>query len=83
LVIPDNWYWKDYDSAKVQKITKIIFDRMWFKPEIWKSYKIWDLEGIIKSTEWSWDFQIFMLDTNPRNTYENLIFKVKIDKITK
>jgi hypothetical protein len=25
LVIPDNWYWKDYDSAKVQKITKIIF----------------------------------------------------------
>jgi len=82
-ITPENWYWKDYKSSNVQNLTKMIFDRMWIKPEIWKSYKIWNLEGIIKWTEWNGDFQIFMLDTNPRNTYENLIFKVKIDKIIK
>ncbi|MFZ2150603.1 MAG: FKBP-type peptidyl-prolyl cis-trans isomerase [Candidatus Absconditicoccaceae bacterium] len=83
LVAPENGYGKNYDAAKVQKITKMIFDRMGLKPEIGKSYKIGDLEGIIKSTQGSGDFQVFMLDTNPRNTYENLIFKIKIDKITK
>ena len=83
FITPENGYKKEYDTLKVQKITKIIFDRMWINPEIWKTYKIWDLEGIVKWTEWNWDFQIFMLDTNPRNTYENLIFKIKIDKIAK
>jgi len=83
IVTPENWYAKDYDPTKIQKITKIIFDRIWLKPEIWNFYKIWDLEGIIKEKEWSWDFQIFMLDTNSRNTYENIIYKIKIAKITR
>lgn len=82
LIKPEAGYAKDYDISKVQKITKMIFDRIWIMPKIWKFYKIWELEGIIKSTEGNWDFQIFMLDTNPKNTYENLILKLKIEKIT-
>lgn len=80
---PELWYWKDYDNAKIQKIAKIIIDRLATKPEIWKPYKVGNLEGIIKGSEWDGDFKIFILDTNPRNTYENLMVKVKIDKITK
>jgi len=85
FIIPEYGYGKQYNPLKVQQIAKIIIDRNIkinkTNPEIWKLYKIWDIEGIIKSKEWKWDFQYFMLDINPRNTYENLIFKVKIDKI--
>jgi FKBP-type peptidyl-prolyl cis-trans isomerase 2 len=83
LVTPENGYIANYDASKVQKLTKIIFDRLWIKPKIGGNYKIWNLEGIIKWTEGTWDFQVFMLDTNPRETLDNLIFKVKIEKIFK
>lgn len=81
LVEANLWYWDKYDDTKVQQIAKFIFDRLNLIPELWKEYEIWNIKWKVKSIEWDWDYTIIMLDTNPRETYENLLFKVKIEKI--
>ena len=83
LINPENWFWNQYNKNNTHNISKIIFDRIWLEPKLWQYFKISDIQWIITATEWSGDNISYILDANPRQTYQNLIFKVKIENITK
>ncbi|MCF7835397.1 FKBP-type peptidyl-prolyl cis-trans isomerase [Candidatus Gracilibacteria bacterium] len=82
LVNPNVGYGDKYDDKNIQQLAKFIFDRLNLVPEMGKEYQIGDINGIVKGIQGDGDYTIVLLDTNPKETYQNLIFNVKIDEIS-
>ena len=79
-VTPDEWYGKQYNKFGLQKISKLLFDKM--------SDDTWDLSwikniagvtGVLKGMEKdSNGNEMVLRDINPRETWDNLVYKVTL-----
>lgn len=69
-VTPEMWYGKYYDKAKIQKIAK---ELIW-NDTTWAVVKIWNDDVTIVWFEWD----LVVLDINPKNTRENLVYEVDV-----
>ncbi len=83
-ITPDKWYGALYDTMKVQKISKFIFDKLKVDVTNGVTTKLWDIEGIIKWTETDGSGnQLVLFDINPRQTWDTLIYHVRITNLVK
>lgn len=77
-------YAKEYKPSMVQKISKTIFDKLHIEPKQWEKVKLGEMEWVIKWSETDKKgYESVLFDTNSRETYETLIYEVKIEKIEK
>ena len=79
-VTPDQWYGNRYNKFQLQKISKLLFDKMtngsgttsWIRVLAW-------IQGVLKGIEKDKDGNEMVLrDINPRETWENVIYKVTL-----
>lgn len=76
---PEQWYGKLYNKNNIQKISKLIFDKLSITPANWTTQKLDDIEGIVKWTEQDENGNTLVLfDINPRQTRDTLKYKVTI-----
>ncbi len=78
-IVPDQWYGKLYDVNNIQKISKLIFDKLSIKTEKWSMQKLGNFEGVVKGTEtdWSWS-TLVLFDINPRQTRDTLQYTITV-----
>ncbi|MCX6823932.1 MAG: FKBP-type peptidyl-prolyl cis-trans isomerase [candidate division SR1 bacterium] len=78
-IAPDKGYGKLYNANNIQRISKLIFDKLSIKPENGTTQKLGNIEGIIKGTENDGSGNALVLfDINPRQTRDTLKYKVTI-----
>jgi len=78
-ITPDKWYGKLYDANQIQKISKLIFDKLSITPKDWSMQKLGDIEWIVKWTEQDESGNTLVLfDINPRQTRDTLKYKITI-----
>mgnify|MGYP001805873197 CR=1 FL=1 len=77
-VEPVDAYWPLYDSWKLQKISRFVFDKIftWFK--IWEKKTIAKLEWVIKWTEIMDGDEYVLFEMNPRQTWDTLKYEIQI-----
>ena len=77
-VSPKNAYGPLYDSWKLQKINKFIFDKIvtWFV--IWEKKKVFDVEWVIKWIETMEVSEYVVFEMNPRQTWDDLKYNIHI-----
>lgn len=77
-VEPVDAYWPLYDSGKLQKIPRFVFDKIftWFK--IWEKKIIAKLEWVIKSIEIMDGYEYVLFEINPRQTWDTLKYEIQI-----
>lgn len=79
-ITPDEWYGSRYNKFQLQRISKLVFDKMvgtgwdisWVKVIAWVTGV---LKGIEKDTDGN---EMVLRDINPRETWENLVYKVTL-----
>lgn len=81
---PELWYGDKYNQNDLQIVSKLIFDKLWIKPEINKTIKLDKITWVIKSLEkdWSW-FDTIILDINPLETRQDTNYEITIKSINK
>lgn len=77
-VSPENAYGPLYDSWKLQKINKFIFDKIFTGFVIWEKKKIFDVEWVIKWIESMEGDEYVLFEMNPRQTWDDLKYKIQI-----
>lgn len=78
-ITPDKWYGKLYQEQNIQKVGKLIFDTIGLTPEAGTIQKLDNIEGLVKGIETDEDGNEFVIfDINPRQTRENLEYKITI-----
>lgn len=79
-VTPDEWYGSRYSKFQLQKISKLLFDKMSNSSGDTASVRTiaW-VRGVIKGMEKDKDGnEIVLRDINPRETWENVVYKVTL-----
>ena len=78
-ITPDKGYWILYSDNLVQKIGKIIFDRLEMIPEVWTIQKLDNLEWVIRAIEMDESGnEVVLFDINARQTWDTLTYKITI-----
>lgn len=78
-ITPDKWFGKLYQEANIQKVGKLIFDKIGIVPEKWKMQKLDTIEWFIRGFETDTSGnEIVLFDINPRQTWDTLKYKVTI-----
>ena len=79
-VTPDQWYGSRYSKLQLQKISKLLFDKM--TDTTWDNSGVRTLgwvRGVLKGIEKdSAGNEMVLRDINPRETWENLVYKVTL-----
>jgi FKBP-type peptidyl-prolyl cis-trans isomerase 2 len=82
IVSPDKWYITDHSENKVQKVAKLIFDKMGKDIKIWEVTALSNITGVITWIEKDKDGNdIVIFDTNPLYTQQDLTFSVTVDPL--
>ena len=71
------WYKIYHDNAKIQNISKTVFNKIWKEPKTWEIISLWDMKWLILET-WPITNKV---DFNEPETRENVEFKIKILEI--
>jgi len=78
-ITPELWYGKLYDPNNIQKVSKLIFDKLSITPVNWTTQRLWSIEGIVKWTETDQSGNVLVLfDINPRQTRDSLKYTITI-----
>ncbi len=78
-ITPEKWYGPLYTQDNIQKVGKLIFDKLGIAPESWAIQTLDQLEWVIRGTETDEEGNTFVLfDINPRQTWDTLTYKVTI-----
>lgn len=79
-ITADKWYGDLYNPMKVQKISKLIFDKIKIDIKNGSFQKLGDtLEGVIKWMEKDKQGnELVLFDINPRETRDTLVYKVTL-----
>lgn len=75
----EEWYGIYHDANKVQNISTTIFNKIWTKPQVWKTIELGDMKGLVLQV-WPMTNKI---DFNEPQTREPVKFKIKIVDIAK
>ena len=71
------WYKIYHDNAKIQNISKTVFNKIWKEPKTWEIISLWDMKWLILET---WPITN-KADFNEPETHEDVEFKIKILEI--
>ncbi len=71
------WYKIYHDNAKIQNISKTVFNKIWKEPKTWEIISLWDMKWLILET-WPITNKV---DFNEPETHEDVEFKIKILEI--
>ena len=77
-VTPDQWYGYKYSSTNIQKISKLIFDKI--KTSVSGNIlQIGSIRWVVKweESDTSWG-TLVLVDINPRETWDSLVYKVTL-----
>lgn len=78
-VVPEKGYGILYDERLVQKIGKIIFDKIGIVPEIGTTQELDQLVGIVKDIETDKDgYEFVIFDINPRQTRDTVTYEITV-----
>ena len=75
---PMEAYWPLYDSGKLQKISRFVFDKIFTGFIVWEKKTIAKLEGVIKWTEIMDGNEYVLFEMNPRQTWDVLKYEIQI-----
>lgn len=80
VVIPSKWYGDQYDPLHLQKISKLLFDKI--IDSIWEKTRFISfagVTGVVKGIEKDEKGnEIVLRDINPRETRDNLMYEVTL-----
>ena len=79
-VTPDQWYGSHYSKLQLQKISKLLFDKMTDNTGDTSNIRVigwvrWVLKGVEKDQAGN---EMVLRDINPRETRENLVYKITL-----
>ena len=78
-ITPEEWYGSLYNTMLVQKIGKLIFDKLNITPDVGSVQKLDKLEWVIKGIESDGSGNDFVLfDINPKETRDTLTYKITV-----
>lgn len=78
-ILPNKWYGALYNENLIQKIGKIIFEKLEIATEIWTIQQLDDLQWVIKGSETDADGnELILFDINPKQTRDTLKYTVHI-----
>ncbi len=78
-ISPEDWYGPLYNATLVQKVGKLIFDKLGIAPKVGSTQKLDQLEWVIKGIETDGSGNEFILfDINPRQTWDTLTYKITV-----
>jgi len=80
-ISPENGYGEQYNPRKVKKINDIIFQNLNITPKIWKYYDLQGTKWVIVDIKKDWTNKTIFLDTNSRNTRQNLNYEITVKSI--
>ncbi len=76
---PTQGYGSLYNEAAIQKVGKLIFDKIGITPEIGNVEKLDQIEGIIRNIETDeYSNEVVLFDINPRQTRDTLTYKITL-----
>ena len=81
-ISPDLWYGKAYKTSNIQKVSKLIFDKMQIPSGTSWVVSLGGLMWVVKWTEsdWSWT-TLVLFDMNPPQTRQNMTYTVLVKEI--
>ena len=78
-ITPAEWYGPLYSEDNIQKVGKLIFDKLEIVPEIGKIQILDQLEWMIRGIETDENGNDFVLfDLNPRQTWDTLKYEITV-----
>ena len=81
-IAPENGYGKDYETNKIQKISKLIFDKIQVSPTNSGEVDLGGIKWTIKGTEQDGSGNtIILFDINPAQTWKPLIYSILVTDI--
>lgn len=76
---PEQGYGSLYNETSIQKVGKLIFDKIGITPEMGKIQKLDQIEGIIRNIETDeYGNEVVLFDINPRQTRDTLTYKITL-----
>ncbi len=83
-ITPDKWYAYEYNQNNLQKVSKLIFDKLNIEIKEGELVYLWETKGVIKGIEKDTDGNdVILLDINPAQYRQDTTYQIYIEDIQK